>query len=201
MAERSHLMMHLEEIVHQAKACRICSAQLAHEPRPVFEVSSSAKILIIGQAPGTKVHQSGVPWDDPSGRKLREWLEMSEETFYDVSKVAIMPMGFCYPGKGKSGDLPPRPECAPQWHDQLLGHMPNIEVTLLIGMYAQKWYLKERVQKNLTETVRSFEEYLPKYIPLPHPSPRNRFWFQKNPWFEEELLPVLRGSVAKLMDE
>ena len=145
--------------------------------------STSAKILIIGQAPGSKVHASDIPWDDASGRLLREWMQVDDATFYNAKKIALMPMGFCYPGKGKSGDLPPRPECAPLWHQSLLTLMKNIQLTILIGQYSQRYYLKDKLKTNLTETVRSFKEYLPDYIPFPHPSPRNRIWLKRNDWF------------------
>ncbi|MEM7143553.1 MAG: uracil-DNA glycosylase family protein [Verrucomicrobiota bacterium] len=165
-------------------------------PRPVLQIGSAARVLIIGQAPGVKVHESGTPWKDASGRLLREWLGVDRETFYDADRVALMPMGFCYPGKGKSGDLPPREACAPLWHDVLLEVMPRVSLTILIGRYAQGHYLGDRASENLTETVRAFREHLPEYLPLPHPSPRNRFWLAKNPWFEEEVLPELGQRVA-----
>ncbi len=161
----------------------------------MIQAHPSARLLIIGQAPGARVHESGIPWNDASGKQLRAWLGIEEATFYDANKVALMPMGFCYPGKGKTGDLPPRPECAPLWHKKLLQHLPNVRLTLLIGQYAQRHYLGEASSENLTETVRSFRNHLPSYLPLPHPSPRNRFWLLKNPWFEKDLLPVLKDSV------
>jgi len=159
----------------------------------------NARIAIIGQAPGIKVHQSGVPWDDASGRTLRTWLGVNEAQFYNPELFAIVPMGFCYPGNGKSGDLPPRPECAPQWHGPLLEAMPNIELTLLIGQYAQAHYLGDRAKRNLTETVRNYKGYLPEQLPLPHPSPRNRFWQAKNPWFTEKVVPELQRRVQAVM--
>ena len=152
-------------------------------------------MLVAGQAPGRKVHESGIPFDDASGDRLRQWLGVSRETFYDPELIAIMPMGFCYPGTGKSGDLPPRPECAPAWRDQLLGFLPNVEVTLLIGQYAQAYHLGGKKQ-SVTETVRRWREYWPAVVPLPHPSPRNNIWLTRNPWFDDELLPVLRQRVA-----
>jgi uracil-DNA glycosylase len=154
-----------------------------------------SKIAIIGQAPGTKVHQTGIPWDDPSGKQLRKWLGVTDKQFYDERLFALIPMGFCYPGKGKSGDLPPRPECAPLWHDPLIQDMPNLKLTILIGQYAQRYYLGDAMKKNLTETVKNYKNYLPNYMVLPHPSPRNRFWLSKNPWFEEEVLPELQEKV------
>ncbi|MFK7782959.1 uracil-DNA glycosylase family protein, partial [Psychroserpens sp.] len=159
-----------------------------------------SKIVIIGQAPGTKVHQSGIPWDDASGRQLRKWLDVSDEDFYDDTKFAIIPMGFCYPGKGKSGDLPPRTECAPQWHQQLFDEMKDVKLVILIGMYAQKYYLKENAKLTLTETVANYKDYLPKYFVLPHPSPRNRFWLSKNPWFDKEILPMLKSKVSSILN-
>jgi uracil-DNA glycosylase len=165
-------------------------------PRPIVAAHEDARIIIIGQAPGTKVHETEVPWDDPSGRQLRKWLGVSDEVFYDETKIALVPMGFCYPGKGKGGDLPPRPECAPLWHQQLWDSMPNLELIILIGTYAQKYYLKREMEKNLTETVRAYQKYLPKYFPLPHPSPRNRFWLTKNPWFETDMVTVLQQTVT-----
>ena len=167
----------------------------------MIQAHSSARLLIIGQAPGARVHESGIPWNDASGKQLRSWLGIDEATFYDANKVALMPMGFCYPGKGKTGDLPPRPECAPLWHGKLLQQLPNIRLTLLIGQYAQRHYLGEASNENLTETVRSFRAHLPRYLPLPHPSPRNRFWLLKNPWFEKDLLPVLKDSVHKYLSD
>jgi len=188
----------MKQLLANIRACEICKEHLPLGPRPIATGHPDAKVVIIGQAPGTKVHQSGIPWDDASGNQLRKWLEVSKEEFYDTTKIAIVPMGFCYPGKGKSGDLPPRPECAPQWHEALLSHMPNIELVILIGMYSQKYYLQEAAQKTLTETVRNYKEYLPKYFVLPHPSPRNRFWLTKNPWFDTEVLPKLRKRMKSI---
>ncbi len=187
----------LEKLLTQVRTCRLCEESLPLGPRPVLRASASARLLIIGQAPGTRVHASGIPWDDPSGDRLRQWLQWDKDTFYDESLTAIMPMGFCYPGKGTSGDLPPRPECAPQWHEALLSQMPTVELVLLVGQYAQKRYLAG-AKKNLTETVRAFADYGPRYLPLPHPSPRNQLWLKKNPWFEEEVLPVLRQRSSKI---
>lgn len=189
----------MEGLLHEIRQCTICSKHLELGVRPVVSAHPKAKIVIIGQAPGAKVHNSGVPWDDASGKQLRKWLNVSNEDFYDETKFAIVPMGFCYPGKGKSGDLPPRPECAPQWHQQLFDVMPNIEFVILIGMFAQKHYLKEKAKRTLTETVANFKEYLPSYLPLPHPSPRNRFWLTKNPWFEVEVIPDLKKKVKELL--
>ena len=188
----------MQELLHNIRQCTICSNDLALGPRPVVSAHPDSKIIIIGQAPGTKVHNSGIPWDDASGKQLRKWLNVSDEDFYDETKFAIVPMGFCYPGKGKSGDLPPRPECAPQWHRALFDFMPNVELVILIGMYAQNYYLKDKAKRTLTETVANYEMYLPTYFPLPHPSPRNRFWLTKNPWFEVEVLPFLQEKVNSI---
>ena len=188
-----------KSLIEEIKKCTICAEYLPLGPRPVVSFHPDAKIIIIGQAPGTKVHASGIPWDDQSGKRLRSWLGVNDETFYNPAKFAIVPMGFCYPGKGKSGDLPPRPECAAQWHEPILKMLPKLELFLLIGQYAQGHYLKKQKKKTLTETVSHFEEYLPKYLPLPHPSPRNVFWFRRNPWFEEAVLPYLRARVNKLI--
>ena len=179
--------------------CRICESALELGCRPVVQAHPNAKLLIIGQAPGIKVHQSGVPFNDASGERLRLWLGMNRETFYDPTKVAIMPMGFCYPGKGKSGDLPPRKECAPQWHQALLAQLPNIEMTLLIGQYAQNYYLSNSnlgdKPKTLTETVKNWQRWAPSYVPIPHPSPRNNIWLKKNPWFEQDVIPYIQDLI------
>lgn len=187
----------MQELLHNISQCTICSKHLALGPRPVVSAHPDSKIVIIGQAPGTKVHNSGIPWDDASGKQLRKWLNVSDKDFYDETIFAIVPMGFCYPGKGKSGDLPPRPECAPQWHQSLFDYMPNVELIILIGLYAQNYYLKDNAKKTLTETVANYKAYLPSYLPLPHPSPRNRFWLTKNPWFEVEVLPELQKRIKK----
>ena len=179
--------------------CTICAADLPLGPRPIVRGTPDAKLLLIGQAPGTRVHESGVPWNDPSGERLRDWLQMKPDDFYDESNIAIMPMGFCYPGADtKGGDKPPRPECAPEWHPPLLAGLPNVELTILIGQYAQKRYLEGRRKKTLTETVRHWREYTPDFLPLPHPSWRNNVWVKKNPWFAKEVLKLLRERVAGL---
>ena len=180
--------------------CEICIEHLPLGPRPVVQFSSKSGIVIVGQAPGTKVHESGIPWDDPSGDHLREWLRASREDFYDPDSFALVPMGFCYPGKAKSGDAPPRPECAPQWHQRVLDAIAPDPLVLLCGQYAQQKYLGASRKKTLTETVRSFAAYGPRTIPLPHPSWRSRIWMKKNPWFEEKLLPVLRRKVKKRLE-
>lgn len=191
MADQFH------QLIAEIAQCQICAQHLEHGCRPVVQAHPDAKVLIIGQAPGLKVHQSGVPFNDASGERLRRWMGIDKSRFYDPQFLAIMPMGFCYPGKGKSGDLPPRKECAPQWHEQLLDQLPNIELILLIGQYAQDYYLTNK-PKTLTETVQAWQQYQPKYLPLPHPSPRNNIWLKKNPWFEQQLVPHLQSIIAKL---
>lgn len=186
------------QLLAQVRACQLCQAHLPLGPRPVVQMAPQARIMIIGQAPGTRVHATGIPWNDPSGDTLRSWLQVSREQFYDPTLFAIMPMGFCYPGRGKSGDLPPRPECAPTWHQQLLEQLPNIELTLLIGQYAQRYYLKKRY-RTLTETVYHWRDVGPALFPLPHPSPRNRYWLSKNPWFEQETVPALRRRMQQAL--
>jgi uracil-DNA glycosylase len=186
------------ELLRSVRDCRICEESLPLGPRPVLQVDPKARILIAGQAPGRRVHESGIPFDDPSGDRLREWLGISREDFYDPTKVAILPMGFCYPGTGKSGDLPPRPECAEAWRDKLLQVLQHIELTLVIGIYAQRWHLPH-MRRNLTETVRAWEEYGPDVMPLPHPSPRNNIWLKKNPWFAKSLLPNLREKAREAL--
>lgn len=189
----------MEDLIHSIKNCTICQEKLPLVTKPIFSAHPEAKLLIIGQAPGIKAHKSGIPWNDASGVQLRKWLGITTEEFYDDSKIAILPMGFCYPGKSKSGDLPPMRECAPTWHNLLSENMPAIKLKLLIGQYAQKYYLKKSAKKNVTETVKSYSEYLPEFLPLPHPSPRNRFWLQKNPWFAEEIIPELQTIVAGIL--
>jgi len=188
----------LKQLLSEVRACRTCEAQLPLGPRPVVRASNTARILIIGQAPGTRVHQTGIPWNDPSGERLRDWMQIDRDLFYDEEHIAIIPMGFCYPGKGKSGDLPPRPECAPQWHQRLLAEMPALRLTVLIGQYAQKYYL-ESGRRSLTETVQDWQACLPEHFPLPHPSPRNIRWFRNNPWFENEVLPAFREHIRRAL--
>ena len=189
----------MKDLLSEIKKCTVCKQYLTDGPRPVVTAHPQSKIAIIGQAPGQKVHQSGIPWDDASGKQLRKWLGISDEEFYDDQLIALVPMGFCYPGKGMSGDLPPRPECAPLWHNALLKKMPQLKLILLIGIYAQGYYLKDTAGKNLTATVKAYNEYLPTYFPLPHPSPRNRFWLSKNPWFEIDVLPELKRQIGGLL--
>lgn len=183
----------LQSLLAEIRACTVCREQLPLGPRPVLRASTTATLLIVGQAPGTRVHATGIPWNDPSGDRLRDWLGISREDFYDESRIAIIPMGLCYPGKGTSGDLPPRRECAELWFDRLHALLPNIQTTLLVGQYAQSHYLGDRCRKTLTETVRHWRDYWPRYLPLPHPSPRNNLWLRRNDWFGAELVPVLRA--------
>lgn len=190
----------LPQLLRQVRACEICAADLPLGPRPVVRISATARILIIGQAPGTKVHESGIPWNDPSGDRLRTWLDVDRDTFYDTRRIAIMPMGFCYPGVlPRGGDKPPRPECAPEWHERLLAKMPRLSLTLLVGQYAQARYLGPARGKTLTETVRNWQDHLPDHLPTPHPSWRTVGWQKRNPWFETDVLPELRRRVADLL--
>jgi uracil-DNA glycosylase len=189
----------MKKLLTEISGCTICKNHLPFAPRPVLQAGPDAKIIIIGQAPGLKVQHSGKPWDDASGKKLREWLGVDEEIFYNPKKIALVPMGFCYPGKGTSGDLPPRPECAPQWHKLLLSSMKKVELIILIGQYSQNYYLGEKAKENLTATVKAFKDFLPQYFTLPHPSPRNRFWLAQNKWFEKETIPLLRSRVKSIL--
>lgn len=187
-------------LLAEVRACRVCAPHLSLGPRPVLRAARSARLLIIGQAPGTRVHETGIPWNDRSGLRLREWLQIDDAVFYDPKQVAIIPMGFCYPGvDSRGGDLPPRPECAPQWHARLRAGLPAVTLTLLIGLYAQRHYLGKARKDSLTATVRSWRDYGSDVLPLPHPSWRNTAWLKKNPWFEAELLPDLRARVARLL--
>lgn len=188
----------LHTLLTAVRSCRVCEEHLPLGPRPIVRASASARLLIVGQAPGRRVHLSGKPWDDASGVRLRQWLALDEATFYDDSRIAIIPMGYCYPGREKGGDLPPRRECAELWLDRLLAEMPDIELTLLVGQYAQHHFLKNRRRSNLTETVRAWRDYSPRHLPLPHPSPRNQAWFKRNTWFERDLIPELRSRARVL---
>lgn len=200
-SEPTHRKTHrtLPILLTAVRACRVCEAHLPLGPRPVLQAAAGAQILIVGQAPGARVHASGVPWDDASGEKLRGWMGVDKATFYNASQIAIIPMGYCYPGRGVGGDLPPRRECADLWLAELLQKLPNIELTLLIGLHAQRHFLGGRRQSTLTKTVRQWQAYAPQYIPLPHPSPRNTPWFQAHPWFEQDLVPLLRDRVKQLL--
>ncbi|HVI52465.1 MAG TPA: uracil-DNA glycosylase family protein [Candidatus Sulfotelmatobacter sp.] len=189
----------LAELMAEARACRHC-ADLPLGPRPVLRASLTSRLLIIGQAPGTKVHESGIPWDDRSGQRLRQWLQTPPEVFYDDSRIAIIPTGLCYPGRDpRGGDLPPRPDCAPLWHPRLIPALPGIELILLVGMHAQAFHLGKSRKATMTETVRSWRDYGPKLMPLPHPSWRTTAWEKANPWFGDELLPILRARVGELL--
>jgi len=184
-----------ERLLTEVRACTLCAAHLPNPPRPVLRAAPSASLMIVGQAPGRRVHESGIPWNDPSGDLLRAWLRLDREAFYDERRIAIIPAGFCYPGTGNSGDLPPRPECAPLWHPRLRAQLPAIRLTLLVGSYAQAYYLGAKRKKTLAETVRARNEFLPELFPLPHPSPRNRLWMKRNAWFEHDVVPQLRRRV------
>jgi uracil-DNA glycosylase len=185
----------MDALLAEIRACTACAAYLPLGPRPVVQASAGARLLIVGQAPSMTVHQTGVPWDDKSGDQLRRWLGVERDTFYDAARIALVPMGYCYPGRGTSGDLPPRKECAPLWQQRLLAQMPHVELTLLVGQYAQRHLLGGRARGGVTETVEAFADYAPRFVPLPHPSPRNTGWFKHHPWFESEVLPVLRERV------
>ena len=189
----------MKTLLNKIRRCEVCKDHLPLGPRPVVQLNPYSKIIIISQAPGRRVHETGIPWNDASGRKLREWLNVDEGTFYDPLIFSIMPMGFCYPGKGISGDLSPRPECGPLWHPQILKKIKSTPLILLIGQYAQRHYLKKNCKSSLTETVRSYKEYLPKYFPLPHPSPRNQNWVKINPWFTKEAIPELRKRIGEFL--
>jgi uracil-DNA glycosylase family 4 len=191
----------IEKLKDTIADCIICANFLPNRPRPIVQFSSKSKLLIIAQAPGQKTHDKGIPFDDLSGENLRTWLGVSREQFYNPELFAIMPMGFCFPGKGKSGDLPPRKECAPQWHNKIMEQMKNLELIILVGKYAQEYYLKDNPYKNLTETVISYQEFLPKYFPLVHPSPLNFRWHGKNKWFLESITPELKKMVATILME
>ncbi|MBX2869674.1 MAG: uracil-DNA glycosylase family protein [Acidiferrobacterales bacterium] len=186
----------LPALLREIRSCRICEPDLPEGANPVLRARKSASILIAGQAPGIRVHQSSTPFNDPSGDRLRKWMGIDHDLFYNESRIAIVPMGFCFPGSASRGDLPPRKECSQTWHAQLLGLLPNIKLTLVIGIYAQAYYLGANRKSSLTETVKAWKEYGPSIIPLPHPSPRNNIWLKKNPWFETELLPVLSEKVS-----
>jgi len=193
-------MISFTSLMTEVRTCKICEAQLPLGARPVLQLHPAARILIAGQAPGRKVHESGVPFDDASGNRLREWLNISREVFYDPEQIAILPMGFCFPGSGKSGDLPPRPECEPAWRKQLLDQLHSLELVLVLGKYAQLYHFDD-AGLSLTELVKSWRSYWPKVVPLPHPSPRNNPWLRRNPWFEVDLLPVLQKRVSDILGQ
>lgn len=189
----------MNELLNRIKFCSECSKHLELGTNPVVTAHPKSKIIIIGQAPGLAVHNTSIPWNDKSGKNLRAWMGISSEDFYNSEKIGIIPMGFCYPGKGKSGDLPPRKECAPLWHNQILDKIEHVELVLLIGKYAQDYYLKNNLNRNLTETVRNYKDFLPNYFVLPHPSPRNNIWQAKNEWFKYEVLPELELLVSGIL--
>ena len=185
----------LSKVSAEARACTLCAEQLPYRPRPVFLVGRRARLLIVGQAPGRRVHETGIPWNDPSGDVLREWLRLERAQFYDTSRIAIVPTGLCYPGTVNGADLPPCRECAPQWQPRFRAALPSIRLTLLVGSYAQAYYLGRKRKRSVAETVRAFRDYLPAFFVLPHPSWRNRAWIAANPWFQSEVLPALRRRV------
>jgi len=191
-------MTALAKLLTEVRACALCAPHLPLGPRPVLQLHASARILIAAQAPGRKVHESGLPFNDASGERLRRWLGVAREVFYDPRRVAIVPMGLCFPGTGKSGDLPPRPECAVAWRARLLAHLENLELTLVIGQYAQAYHLPDE-DSSVTRTVRAWRSRWPHIVPLPHPSPRNNIWLNRNPWFETELIPHLQVRVAEVL--
>lgn len=191
----------MDTLIKRIQQCKVCKDHLPLGPRPVVQLSSRSRIVIIGQAPGRRVHETGIPWNDASGKKLRTWLGVDDATFYNPEIFSIMPVGFCYPGKAASGDMPPRPECAPLWHPQILQHFKVMPLLLLIGQYAQRYYLRKNIKPGLTATVRSYAEYLPRYFPLPHPSPRNQYWLKINPWFMEETIPELQRQIRRAMNK
>ncbi len=195
-------MTSLTSLIKDVRNCTLCTEYLPLGPRPVFQVHGSARILVAGQAPGKRVHETGIPFNDPSGDRLRTWMGISHQAFYDPTQVAILPMGFCFPGTGKSGDLPPRRECAAAWRAALLSNLKKIKLTLAVGQYAQAYHLPNEGKNKdapLTETVRAWQNNWPHIVPLPHPSPRNNRWLKRNPWFEKELIPILRARVAEIL--
>jgi len=190
----------IEQLQAMIGRCELCKASFSHDPRPIVSFHPKTKIVIIGQAPGRIVHETQIPWNDVSGDNLRAWMGIEKNIFYDNKFVSIVPMGFCYPGKGRSGDLPPSKRCAPQWHSQILNYLNEVQLIILIGKYAQDYYLPDN-KKNLTNTVSNYRDYLPRYFVLPHPSPRNNIWMKKNPWFAEEVLPVLKEVVSSALEQ
>ncbi|MEE4282643.1 MAG: uracil-DNA glycosylase family protein [Pseudomonadales bacterium] len=189
------------QLVDEISRCTLCAEHLPLGPRPVIQADPAARILIVGQAPGTAVHKTGIPFNDPSGDRLRTWMGVDRDTFYDQKKIALVPMGFCYPGKGKGGDLPPRPECAPAWRERLLGQLDNIELTIVMGRYALAWHLNIRPSQTLNAVVANWQQYWPQALPLPHPSPRNSQWLQKHPWVEEDIIPKLQQRIRTLLNK
>ncbi len=192
-------MKSFSSLLSEVRACKICEKSLPLDPRPVIQLHPKAKILVAGQAPGKKVHESGIPFNDPSGDRLREWLGITHEEFYDPKKIALLPMGFCFPGTGKSGDLAPRSECEPAWRQKLLDQLEHVELTLVLGKYAQTYHF-DNVSSSVTDLVKSWRNYWPQLLPLPHPSPRNNLWLRRNPWFDEEVIPALRKRVSEVLN-
>ncbi len=191
----------LSALAEEARACTLCAPYLPLGPRPVFQLGATARILVASQAPGVRAHNTGTPFNDPSGNRLRTWMGVSREVFYDAAHIAILPMGFCYPGTGAAGDFPPRPECASTWRSRLLTQLPDLQLILAIGQYAQVWHLGTRRKSTLTATVAAWEEYWPHMLVLPHPSPRNNRWLQRNPWFEENIVPMVQQRIAGILAE
>ena len=195
----------MQKLLKDIRECRLCEPGLPFGANPVVQASPSSRILVVGQAPGRRVHETGMPFNDPSGDRLREWMGVDRETFYDDSKIAIIPMAFCFPGTGKSGDLPPPPLCAETWRQRLLDQLQNVELTIVLGQYAINWHIQrlegggKRRKETLTETVKRWKDFWPEMIPLPHPSPRNNLWLRKNPWMEEELIPALKAKIQELI--
>ena len=185
----------MNKLLNKIQKCEVCKEHLPLGPRPVIQLNAHSKIIIISQAPGRRVHETGIPWNDASGKKLKSWMNVNDEIFYNPVCISILPMGFCYPGKAISGDLPPRLECAPLWHAPVFKYFKSKPLILLIGQYAQRYYLKKNYKNNLTETVRNYKEFLPEYFPLPHPSARNQNWVKINPWFMEEAIPELKKRI------
>ena len=200
MIRKNRAEQNLQRLLKQVRACRECEAHLPLEPRPIVRASTTSRIIIVGQAPGTKVHATGIPWNDPSGDRLRAWMDISREDFYDEANIAIIPMGFCYPGKAERGDAPPRPECALLWHEKLFANIPENKLTVVIGAFAHKYYLEKR-GKTLANTVKNWRDYSPDFFPLPHPSPRNILWFKKNSWFDHEVVPEFRRCVKNILQK
>lgn len=190
----------MQKLLSKIRNCEVCASHLPLGPRPIIAGSPKSKIVLISQAPGRRAHDLNKAWDDASGRKLREWLGVTETEFYNPDNFAILPMGLCYPGKAKTGDLPPRKECAPLWHDAVWEQFKNVQLKIVIGKYAQDHYLKTYVKKNLTENVANYNDFLPSLFPIPHPSPVNRFWTIKNPWFEEDVVPKLKKRVSSIIE-
>jgi uracil-DNA glycosylase len=194
-------MSNLDFVIDRIRSCRLCADELPHEPRPVLRASETARLCVVGQAPGTRVHETGIPFNDRSGDRLRDWMGIGPDIFYDELRVAIVPMGFCFPGQDdKGGDLPPRRECAATWRDMLFEELPSFDLVLLVGSYAQRWHLGKRAKPSLSETVESWRDFAPTYVPLPHPSWRNNAWIKRHAWFEKELVPELQQRVANVLE-